>query len=189
MIGMVESVGSKQILGVAGDQHIGLHPADDAHHVAAQVDIWDQGAVLPVKEMDRFHAQRRGGGRFFLVTQIAKFVAGNIMIEVVAAFVAAGQQIILNVMPVPGPACQRSAAKKFRVIRMGQDDQDILRLFPGTKLCFRSHSFCLCRSHSRRFRDGRRALRICAVMLQVRPTVRSHPGGRFGRRSALPPRI
>ncbi len=66
MVGMVESVGGEQVLGVAGDQYIGLHLSDDAHHVTAQVQVWDQRAVISVQEVNRF-CPNHGGSRIFFL--------------------------------------------------------------------------------------------------------------------------
>ena len=59
VVGMVDAIGGEQVLRVAGDQDIGFHLADDAHHVAAQVKVWDQRAVFSVQEVNRFCARLR----------------------------------------------------------------------------------------------------------------------------------
>ena len=64
------------------------------------------------------------------MSQVAEFVPRNVRVMIVAAFISAGQQVVLDMVSVTCPASQRSAAKKFRVIRMCQDDQDVLGFLP-----------------------------------------------------------
>ena len=87
MIGMVEAVGGEQILGIACDQDIGFHLADDAHHVSAQINVRDQRAIIPVQEVNCFNAQRGGSGLLFFVTQVAQFIPRDVGVVIVATFV------------------------------------------------------------------------------------------------------
>ena len=48
----------------------------------------------------------------------------------VETFVAAGEQLISDVMSRACPACKRRAAEEFWVIGVGEDDEDILRGCP-----------------------------------------------------------
>ena len=52
MVGMVDAILGKQILRVAGDEDVGLVPADLAHHVAAQVKAWDEVSICEVEKMN-----------------------------------------------------------------------------------------------------------------------------------------
>ena len=60
-----------------------------------------------------------GRGALLSMPQGAQFIARNIFVVVIAAFVAAGQQPVDHGVTGVCPASQRSAAEKLRVVGMG----------------------------------------------------------------------
>src|SRR5688572_20655534 len=82
--------------------------------------------------MDRLDAYDLGGRELLFVADGAEGVGGHIGgRRLVEAFVAAGKDLVGDVMPCTRPTRQSPSAEEFRVIGMGKDDKDVLRGVPG----------------------------------------------------------
>ncbi len=113
---------------VTGYQDIRLYLADGTDNFPAQVHARNQVAILQVQKTDRFDSDDGGGSVLFGVAGCADLVCGGV--DIIEAFVAAGQQEVMDLVTCPGPASQSGSTEKFRVIRMSQDDQDFLGFLP-----------------------------------------------------------
>ena len=134
VIGVVESVGGKKILRIAGDEDIGLFASDDADDLAAQIQVWDEVAVLEVQKVNRLRADHFRGRVLFVMSQRAQVGGSHFFCGgVVEAFVAAGQQIICDLVSGARPLCQRRAAKKFWIIGMSQNHENVLGGVPDVR--------------------------------------------------------
>jgi hypothetical protein len=77
------------------------------------------------------HTEDGGRSALFFGPRAAHLLSPDA--EVFRAFVSAGKQAVLDLVPGACPPGQCRAAEKLRVIRMSQDDQDFLRGFPNTR--------------------------------------------------------
>ena len=117
---------------VAGDEDVWLMPADFADNVTAEVKAWDEVAIRQVQKERRVRSDQLGGVGLFRMSDPAQTFWGHFgMGGGVESFIAAGQKNVGDAVPGACPACQSPAAKKFRVVWVGEDDQNILRGCPG----------------------------------------------------------
>ena len=135
--------------------------------------------------MNRLCADDLCGVGLFFVSNGAQLIDGHIGgRRVVETLVAASQKKVRDLVSGACPACKRRTTKKFRIIRMSEDDQNVLGSFPMVRLfghiCSRLYFslalacwiFHMC---TRRHRDDHTVLRICGAKPRVHPMAGFHP--------------
>ena len=131
VVGVIDAVESEEVLRVAGDEDIRLVPANFADNVTAEIKAWDEVPIWQVHEMRRVCADHFGCVGLFHMPNPAQAFGSHFWVSSgVEAFVTASQKDVGDGVPGTCPASKGCAAKKFWVVRVSEDYENVLRGSP-----------------------------------------------------------